>query len=354
MAPADLVQFRDAVKLEELDENTFKVNFNPQYCVGNVVNGGYSASCMAIAASKYTSKRGQPHLVTSQYIFPDRCSTGQAVIVVEDVKKGKMLSNIQVSVWQGALLESAPWFDREKSRRPLLANMVFANMDDFDPSMTLPTAYKTHAELAGTSLPDPDFARLLQDNRDDNWTLSVPPGDWSKDAASLPSKAMYVPKKGLFTPGVFDMWVRLQTDEKLTQQVLPYVADLLPYEMERYLFAPEVKELVEQMKKQEDEDKAKATPPKGDSGSTVAQKPGKTQPYWFATLALNLETKELLPEEGVEWLHVRLLAKQLSGGKFDQGIEIRDQSGDLIMLGHMVSLALNFERNTTGRTKSAL
>ncbi|OAR02012.1 hypothetical protein LLEC1_02323 [Akanthomyces lecanii] len=350
MAHADLVKLRDAVKLEELDEKTYKVNFNPQYCVGNVVNGGYSGSCMAIAASKYTSKRGQPHLVTSQYIFPDRCSPGQAVIVVEDVKKGKMLSNIQVSVWQCALLQSAPWFDRERSRRPLLANMVFANMDDFDLSMTLPTAYKTHAELAGTSLPDPDFARLLREDRDDNWTLSVPPGDWSKDAASLPSKAMYVPKKGLFTPGVFDMWVRLQTGEPLTQQVLPYVADLLPYEMERYLFAPEVKELVEQMKKQEDEDKAKAS--KG--SSSTAQKSGKTQPYWFATLALSLETKELLPEEGVDWLHVRLLAKQLSGGKFDQGIEIRDKSGDLIMLGHMVSLALKFERNTTGRTKSTL
>lgn len=310
---------------------------------------------MAIAASKYTSKRGQPHLVTSQYIFPDRCSTGPAIIVVEDVKKGKMLSNIQVSVWQGALLESAPWVDGEKSRRPLLANMIFANMDDFDPSMTLPTAYKTHAELAGTALPDPDFARLRRDDRDDHWTLSVPPGDWSKDAASLPSKVMYVPKTGLFTPGVFDMWVRLRTGERLTQQVLPYVADLLPYEMERYLFAPEVKELVEQMKRQEDEAKAKAPPPQGGGGSSTAtQRPGKTQPYWFATLALNLETKELLPEEGVEWLHVRLLSKQLSGGKFDQGIEIRDQSGDLIMLGHMVSLALKFERNTTGRTKSAL
>lgn len=303
---------------------------------------------MAIAASKYSSKRGQPHLVNSQYIFPDRCSTGQAVIVVEDVKKGRMLSNYQVSVWQGSLLDSAPWFDREKSRRPLLSYMIFANMDDLDSSMTVPTAYKTHADLAGTPAPDPDFARLRRDQRDDNWTLSVPPGDWAKDAASLPSKAMYVPKKGLFTPGVFDMWVRLQTGEKLTQQTLPYIADLLPYEIDRYLFAPEVRELVEQMTNQVHKDKAQS------KGSSTAQKPGKTQPFWLATLALNLETKELLPEEGVEWLHVRLLAKKMSGGKFDQAIEIRDESGDLIMLGHMVSLALKFDRNTTGRTKSEL
>ncbi|KAM3545473.1 hypothetical protein ARSEF1564_001635 [Beauveria bassiana] len=345
MATAEIVKFGDAIQLDELDANTYKVKFNPQYCIGNVVNGGYSASCMAFAASKFSSKRGQPHLVTSQHIFPDRCSAGPAVIVVEDVKQGKMISNIQVSVWQGALLNSAPWFDRENSRRPLLAYMIFANFDDFDSSLTLPTAYKTPAELSGTSVPDPDFDRLSRDHADDNWTLSVPPGDWSKDAASLRAKAMYVPKKGIFTPGVFDMWVRLETGEKLTQQSLPFVADLLPYEMDRYLFAPEVKEMVEQLQNQD-----KAETPKKDK---AAQK-GKSQPYWFATLALNLETKELLPEEGVEWLHVRLLAKALSGGKFDQAIEIRDASGDPIMLGHSVSIALKFERNTTGRTKSAL
>ncbi|TQW01212.1 thioesterase family protein [Cordyceps javanica] len=352
MPSTNLVRFNDAVKLEELDERTFKVNFNPHYCVGNVVNGGYSAACMAIAATRYSSKRGQPHLVSAQHVFPDRCSAGHAVIVVEDVKKGKLLSNVQVSVWQGALLDSAPWFDRERSRRPLLAYMVVASMDDFDSSLTLPTAYKTHAELTGTSPPDPDFDRLRRDGRDDNWTLSVPPGDWSKDAATLAVKAMFVPRKGLFTPGVFDMWVRLTTGETLTQQTLPFVADLLPYEMDRYLFAPEVKEMVEQLQNQEKTTEA-SKGAGGGGGGGGGQKQGKSQPYWFATLALSLETKELLPEEGVEWLHVRLLAKQLSGGKFDQTIEIRDESGDLIMLGHMVSLALKFERNTKG-LKSAL
>ncbi|OAA53297.1 hypothetical protein ISF_08911 [Cordyceps fumosorosea ARSEF 2679] len=347
MAPADLVKFHDAVKLEQLDDTTFKVRFDPQYCIGNVVNGGYSASCMAIAASKYSSKRGQPHVVSSQHIFPDRCSVGQAVIVIEDVKKGKMLSNIQVSVWQGALLDSAPWFDREKSRRPLLAYMVLADMDGFDASFSLPTAYKTHAELSATSVPDPDFKRLVRDNCDDNWTLSVPPGDWKKEAASLPGKALYVPKKGLFTPGVFDMWVRMATGEKLTQQSMPFVVDLLPYELERYLFSPEAKEMIDQLQNA-------GKLPKSEGGSGSQKQGNKSQPYWLATLALSLETKDLLPDEGVDWLHVKLLAKNLSGGKFDQTIEVRDESGDLIMLGHSVSLALKFDRNTTGRTKSTL
>ncbi|KAJ6787378.1 hypothetical protein PWT90_09759 [Aphanocladium album] len=343
MAPTDLVKFVDAVKLQELDERTFKVNFNPQYCIGNVVNGGYAASCMVIAAANYLSKRGQPDLVTSQWSFPDRCYTGEAVIVIEDIKKGRMLSNVQVSVWQGALLNSAPWFDREKSRRPLLSLMVLADMDKFDSSLSVPTAYKTPAELTGLTIPDPDFERLRRDNSDDNWTLSVPPGDWSKDAATLHQKAMYVPKKGLFTPGVMDMWVRLTTGENWTQQSLPYVADLLPYEMERYLVAPEMKALADEMQNQDR--------PKGADGAPKGKR--KAQPFWMATLALNLETKDLLPKEGVEWLHVRLLAKHMSGGKFDQEIEIRDGSGDLIMLAHTISMTLKFDRNTS-RTKSSL
>ncbi|KAJ3475239.1 hypothetical protein NLG97_g9529 [Lecanicillium saksenae] len=343
MPPADLVRFADAVKLQELDEKTFKVKFDPQYCIGNVVNGGYTASCMAIAAAKYLSKRDQPDVVTSQYSFPDRCYVGEAVIVVEDIKKGRMLSNVQVSVWQGALLDSAPWFDREKSRRPLLAFMVFADMDKFDSSMTIPTAYKTPAELAGLTIPDPDLERLRRDGSDDNWTLSVPPGDWNKNAATLHQKAMYVPKKGLFTPGVMDTWVRLTTGENWTQQSLPYVADLLPYELDRYLVAPEMKALADEMQNQDR--------PKGADGAPKGK--AKAQPFWFATLALNLETKELLPKEGVEWLHVRLLAKNMAGGKFDQQIEIRDESGDLIMLAQTISMTLKFDRNTS-RTKSSL
>lgn len=294
---------------------------------------------MVIAATKYSSKRHQPDLVTAQYSFADRCFVGPAIITVEDIKKGRNMSNLQVTVWQDAHLDAAPWIDRAHSRRALLATMVFADLGKLDAALSLPTAYQSHADLAGTACPDPDFARLIQEDGDDHWMRSVPPPAEQRSGQYLPNKALYVPRTGVFTPGVLDMWARLATGERWTQHALPYAADFLPHELDRYLFHPDLKAMADEVR---NSDKPKG----GKSGKSSGN-----QAFWLATLAMNLETKDLLPLEGVEWLHVRMYSKHLAGGKFDQDVEVRDESGNLIMLAHSVFMALQFERTTKTKEK---
>lgn len=264
---------------------------------------------------------------------------GPAIIVIDDVKKGRMFSTLHATIWQGELLDSAPWYNPKKCRRPVLAYLIHADKSTFPSELTLPTAYQSHAELTDTVPPLPDFARLRRDGSDDNWTKSVPPKDWSQQAASLLSKVMYVPREGVFTPGVLDTWVRLDTGERLTHQMLPYVVDFLPYEMDRYAVHPELRKAM-----------AAAMEDKSRQQQANAAKKGKSegmgQAMWMATLSLDIETKEKLPEGGVDWLHLRLLSKHAAGGKFDQSMEVRDEDGNLIVIAHAVSMALSFERNT--------
>lgn len=88
-----------------------------------------------------------------------------------------MLSTLHVTIWQGALLDAAPWFDRAKARRPVLAYRIVADISSFPSDLSFPTAYRTHGELAGTVLPAPDFDKLVKEKGDDNWVVSAPPAD---------------------------------------------------------------------------------------------------------------------------------------------------------------------------------
>lgn len=74
---------------------------------------------------------------------------------------------------------------------------------------------------------------------------------------------------------------------------------------------------------------------------------------WFPTVVMNLEAKTPLPEEGVEWLAVRVTAKQIKDGRFDLEISVRDVDGELVALSNHVALILSIERNTR-RKKASL
>jgi hypothetical protein len=67
---------------------------------------------------------------------------------------------------------------------------------------------------------------------------------------------------------------------------------------------------------------------------------------------MNLEVKTALPEEGAEWLAVRVASKQIKDGRFDLEVLVRDVEGEIEALSHHVALILSIDRNTTKRGSS--
>ena len=74
---------------------------------------------------------------------------------------------------------------------------------------------------------------------------------------------------------------------------------------------------------------------------------------WYPTVLLNLEVKKALPEEGVEWLFVRVRTKKIENGRMDLEVVVLDEGGDVVALSNHVCLILSAERNTkkSGKTK---
>jgi acyl-CoA thioesterase FadM len=83
----------------------------------------------------------------------------------------------------------------------------------------------------------------------------------------------------------------------------------------------------------------------------VKTKGGSTKParFWYPTVLLNIDFKKPLPEEGVEWLFVRVDTKQIKNGRMDLEVVILDEGGDIVALSQHVALAVGSERNIAAR-----
>ncbi|KAK7752299.1 hypothetical protein SLS62_005835 [Diatrype stigma] len=314
-----------------------------------VPNGGYAASCMLAAASAHLSSRGQSDTLTAHFEYPGRTAAGPAIVAVEDVKLAGQLSTLHLTLWQGGLLPHAPWIAPAVSRRVVLAYTNHTNLGSFA-GMSLPTGYEVTAAAALPS-PMPDFERLIATGADDAWEEAKAPAGPSSSSdftRSLRNWNFYEPRAGPLTPGALDMWVRFASGERLTQAALPYVVDSFPFNLHTFLAAPEVRQLLLEPPPAPQQDPTGAA-----RAEDLRKKDRQRAGLWFPTVVMNLEAKKALPDEGVEWLAVRVTSKQIREGKFDIDVLVRDVEGEMVALSHHVAMIVSMEKNTREKGASA-
>ncbi|KAK3377482.1 thioesterase-like superfamily-domain-containing protein [Podospora didyma] len=308
--------FADATKVERLDSHTYRANLHDAYCIGTVPNGGYVSSCLLQAASTHLAARGQKEALTAHFEFLTRTEVGPAVIVIEDIKPGRQLSTIHLTLYQHDLIPHAPWTTPGSSRREIVAYMTMTNLQN-ERGMSLPTAFS----LVSPPPPPPNFAALLSGRDDDtNWQpLTFGSGRPVEYARCVQNCAFYAPRFPSQKKGILDIWVRLASGEGFTNGSLGFVADCWPYVVESY------------------------RPTEG----TVPF--AHNQIFWYPTIVLNLEQKKALPKEGVKWLQLRIEAKQIKNGRLDLEVVVLDKEGELVALSQHVNLILGAERNVAER-----
>lgn len=186
---------------------------------------------MLAAARAHLAPRDQPDTLTAHFEYPSRTQPGPAVVKVEDVKIAGQLSTLHLTLWQGGLVDKAPWITTTpgtgaKSRRVILAYSTHTNLRTFS-GISLPTGFE--ATAAAELPPVPDFEALKAGKGGDGkWEESDPPAAMRKAARSLQNWNFYIPSEGPFTPGVLDMWVRLSSGESIAQGALAYLVDSYP------------------------------------------------------------------------------------------------------------------------------
>ncbi|OTA64846.1 hypothetical protein K449DRAFT_392945 [Hypoxylon sp. EC38] len=281
---------------------------------------------MLKGASAHLSSRDQPDMLSAHFEYPGQAGAGIAIMIIEDVKLSRRLSTLHLTLWQGGLLPQAPWINPSVSRRVVLAYVTYTNL----------------RTLTGLSMPTP----LKTEQADSKWELSrLPKG--SESWRSLRNWNFYLPRGEPPFPGVVDIWVRMASGERVTQDTLAYVVDSFPWNLHNYFAAPETPTISTDGSRER----------KSETQSGQAQREEQRTGLWFPTVVMNIETKALLLDEGVEWLAVRLMTKQIKDGRFDIDILVRTVEGEIVALSQQLAMIVSIERNTkkgSPLTKAAL
>ncbi|KAI1322040.1 thioesterase-like superfamily-domain-containing protein [Xylariaceae sp. FL0255] len=316
MAPT----FAEATAVTPSGTHTYTANFHSEWCIGSVPHGGVvAATFLNVAAAHFgttLAAQNQPHTISLHTEFVRRTSAGIAHFAVHDVKLGRGTSTIHVVLTQDG-------------RDEVVAYMTNANMT-IENGLTLLTGWSTEP------LPPPrpvDFARLARDGVDEHWKLltELPHPDKRKAVNKV---RMYAPRDGHVLPNIVDEWICFASGERFRDSAVAFVSDMWP-------------QLLEGLVKRQTE----IMDPKASAAEKSEKQNMDLSWYWYPTLTLSLDVKKPLPAEGVQWLHVRALSKQVRNGRFDYEIVIYDENEEIVALSHHIAMVLDGARNLAAKRK---
>ncbi|KIX95999.1 uncharacterized protein Z520_08254 [Fonsecaea multimorphosa CBS 102226] len=338
--------FADILPIKQLSSHQYAVTLENEWCIGTVPNGGYVTSAFLMVARAHMSlthrSRSEPHPINLHLQFLRRTSVGPAVFTVKDVKLGARISNLHLVLSQKQE-HNDQWQDEAQGY------ITMSNIAT-EEGLSLDTEYRAWPPALPVNL------ELLDgQGRDENYTLRANDPFPSFRRAAQNIQIYLVQPDRRPQPGqsgrpraIVDQWVRFapktpslnpkkNTTGRWTNDALGFVVDMFPQIVESYV-NPFVEEAaIGQHSEAELKDFLTSNEPRAK--------------FWYPTLVLNLDVKKLLPEEGVEWLFVRVMAKAISNGRFDLNIEVWDEAGQLVASSTHASLIVDASRNITRKPK---
>ncbi|KAI9739816.1 MAG: hypothetical protein M1834_006537 [Cirrosporium novae-zelandiae] len=300
--------FAEATAVTPIDSHTYSAYLDDDWAIGTVPHGGYVTALFLKVASVHFSSTlagyNQPHTISLHLEFLRRSTVGPAIFKVQDIKLGRQTSNIHVSLSQ-------------EGKEEVVGYLINSNIQTENGPSTpndwklLPSAY-------------PVDLRHLNDDQDKYWgRLEYLP--FSNFRKALQRLKWWLPRNGQLSQELADEWISFENGDRMNQESLGFVCDCW-------------QQLGE--------------PGQGEGlNSITEEKYAELASYWYPTLVLNLDIKKVLPPEGVEFLFVRVRAKQTKNGRRDLEIVIIDDENDIVALSHHQCLILPVDRNLAARTK---
>ncbi|RGP73588.1 hypothetical protein FLONG3_6325 [Fusarium longipes] len=299
-------------QVTQQNETTFTVNLAESFAVGTVPHGGYITALFVRAAGIYLASGNQTDTFAAHWHFLNATHVGPAVLVVEEVRRGRALSIVHVTLYQEGLLAQEPWITTRSKRK--IAAYITNNRIEAESGLTLPTGFEIRHP------PPPVDLTKLADEKDPNWErLHMIVMDM---APMMNHVEFYSPKDKTTSPASWDLWLRMSNGERWKTWMLGYLADTAPALMIEGFRPTDVEA---------------PTPKDGFAFDKI---------FWMPTVSLSLDVKKALPEEGEEWLRIRIEAKVIKNGRYDVEVISFDREGEVVSLSNIVALTLDIERNT--------
>ncbi|KAI1485285.1 thioesterase-like superfamily-domain-containing protein, partial [Biscogniauxia mediterranea] len=303
-----------------------------------VPHGGVVTSALLRVAALHfattLSPARQPHTIIAHVEFLRRTRAGRgALVAARDVKVGRQTSTVHLSLSQ----------DDDILVVAYVTNGTDLSLGGSGGGVSLETGWALHPPPPP---PPADFARLAAGRGEDAHWAELRERPFAEFRGAMGRLRMFVPRARARRPRhVVEEWVRFASGERFTNESVGFVSDAWPQLLEEGWGADPPPAAVEGGKEGKEKEKQQQ---QEEDGKAVRERQRKAW-HWYPTLVLNLDVKKALPPEGVEWLFVRLHAKQVKNGRLDYEIVIMDQTGDIVALSHHVVMVVDGERNLAKR-----
>lgn len=267
-------------------------------------------------ARVHCSERNQPHTISAHWSYLNRTEASRALLRVTEARIGKATSALHIGLHQQGLLPEAPFISLG-SPAEVVAYITNGNIGA-ESGVTLPTQW-----ALGHEPPDVDLTKLPTGN-DPNWERMYIP--IMKRVPMLHQTEYYRRRGGHILPTTHDYWIRFsKAGERFSQTSLGFVADVGP------------PLIVESFRP------ASRDAPIPPGGFAFGKR------FWYPTLTMTLDVRRELPVEGLEWLRLRVTAKEIKNGRYDAEVMMFDEQGNLVALSNHVAMAVDIERNYAKR-----
>jgi acyl-CoA thioesterase FadM len=288
----------------------------------------------------------QPNPINLHLEFLRRTSVGPATFHVRDVKLGSRITNLHLTLTQN-----------DDANTSIVEGYIMMSNINSETGLSLKTAY--------TLLPPPLPAdlRLLATKGEDTHYRRRGPEPFPAFRRAVLNVALYLVKPSSRTPNVprstNDQWIRLAPRSnganalgtgRWTNDALGFLVDMFPQIIEQYINPvvedasitcddpEEMRAIVKKLAQAESQQQQE---------NGEEQQPQPRARFWYPTLTLTMNVKKALPDEGVDFLFVRVKAKRIKEGRFDLDVEVWDEGGELVATSYHASLALDSSRNVT-------
>ncbi|KAL3481771.1 thioesterase-like superfamily-domain-containing protein [Aspergillus californicus] len=355
--PAHSALFENAIHVKALSLNTYEGYLDPAWCIGLVPHGGYTTSILYRTAAlhfqnkstrpptKRIPKTGLPEPISLQITFLRRTAIGRAVLTVQDIKLGARLSTIHITLSQQSDTPTKGGESGNGLEVKLAAYITVSPPSaEEGPVITGPWGLSPPPPRGSLADGSVDLNALAETGRDGSWAR-IPPTP--KELAAGQQIELYAPVD-TFSPNrtvkdrgnqVVDQWGRFAPGGKAVRwsnEALVYLLDLFPAALNRIGAMEESRLNLVAAEKGEAEG----------GGGVGNQMTGR---FWYPTVTMNIDLKARIPEEGVEWLHERVVTRMVRGARADLDVVVLDAEGALVATSSQVALVVDPARNTKGR-----
>jgi hypothetical protein len=213
--------FAAATAVQQKDSHTYTANFSGEWVIGSVPHGGYVTSIFQTVAATHfrttLASQKQPHLLALHLEFLRRTAVGPAEFVVRDVKLGRQMSVLHVTLSQGAREEIVGYVTHSD-----LAAETGASFD---------TRWLTRSGLYGRV-----DVGALEEGRNEGWVEKAP---WpmAKFRKAANHFRTWMPRGGQKVQSGYDFWsCPAEEGGRWRNESLGYLVDCFPQVLESCVF----------------------------------------------------------------------------------------------------------------------